>query len=404
MKVSESLGVERWNGAQSAGAQGEVCHLERSRILYVTVDSSRLDSDVVRTCSLEGGRVVREDGSSFVFSGPPPATWDLRLPAAAGPAEARGAREAVRRLLQSWNARTRVQFLTRSSLRIVLGGGAAGRVATSQVWALLGDAVTPSGRVVPVGQSGRGSGLPELERETASGEFARMLDCIETSEPLPGGSTAAVLAPPAAAVLVHEAIGHFAEAAPGGRVNLNHRLGFRIATEAFHLRDDPQAAGGAAWYEVDDDGVLARGATEVVREGCMVQLLHCVASAQAMAVEPTGNARAASIWNVALPRLSNLLCDPGEASEEEMLDRMGEGLYLHSLAYGYGFGFRLQAQVRLAEEVRGGRRTGRYFSGGVLDEDRVVLTRAAELGDVAVWCRNAMCGKEGQIQIGRAHV
>jgi TldD protein len=76
---------------------------------------------------------------------------------------------------------------------------------------------------------------------------------------------------------------------------------------------------------------------------------------------------------------------------------MGDGLYLHSLAYGYGFGFSLQAQVRLAEEVRGGRRTGRYFSGGVLDEDRVVLTRAAELGDVAVWCRNAMCGKEGQI-------
>ena len=95
--------------------------------------------------------------------------------------------------------------------------------------------------------------------------------------------------------------------------------------------------------------------------------------------------------------MSNLLCDPGEASEPEMLDRMGDGLYFHSLAYGYGFGFRLEAQVRLAEEVRSGRRTGRYFCGGILDEDRVVLTRAAELGDVAAYNRNAMCGKEGQL-------
>jgi predicted Zn-dependent protease len=95
--------------------------------------------------------------------------------------------------------------------------------------------------------------------------------------------------------------------------------------------------------------------------------------------------------------MSNLLCDPGQVSEGEMLDRMGDGLYVHSLAYGYGFGFRLEAQVRLAEEVRTGRRTGRYFSGGVIDEDRVVLTRAAELGDVAVYNRNAMCGKEGQL-------
>ncbi|MFP5285680.1 MAG: hypothetical protein ACLGI9_08080, partial [Thermoanaerobaculia bacterium] len=73
------------------------------------------------------------------------------------------------------------------------------------------------------------------------------------------------------------------------------------------------------------------------------------------------------------------------------------GLYIHSLAYGYGFGFRLQAQVRLAEEVKAGRRTGRYFSGGIIEEDRVVLTRAAELGNEAVYYRNAMCGKDGQL-------
>ncbi|HEY0512821.1 MAG TPA: metallopeptidase TldD-related protein [Thermoanaerobaculia bacterium] len=377
--------------------RGEIRRLERSRLLYVTVDSTRPSEAEVRTCSFEGGRAVGEDGSSFVFSGPPPASWGVRLPKPAATAEVAEARRAVQRLVGSWNGRTRVQYLIKSSVRIVLGDGLHGVEAAAGVWALLGNAVTPSGRIVPVGQSGRGSGVAELERETAEGDFARLLDRVNRSQPLPGGATPAVLAPPAAGVLIHEAIGHFAEAAPEGRVDLSHRLGFRIAAEIFALDDDPRAAGGSAHYAVDDDGVLVRGATAVARDGRMLQFLHSAASARAMGVEPTGNARAASVWNPPIPRMSNLLCAPGIAGEAEMLDRMGDGLYLHSLAYGYGFGFRLEAQVRLAEEVRGGRRTGRYFSGGVIDEDRVVLTRAAELGDAAVYNRNAMCGKDGQL-------
>ena len=334
--------------------RGEIRRLERSRLLYVTVDSASPEAAAVRTCSFEGGRTVGEDGSSFVFSGPPPADWDVRLPEPAEPAEAGAAREAVQRLVRSWSGRSRVQLLLRSSVRAVLGDGLSGLPSVSEVWALLGTAVTPNGRIVPVGFSGPGAGLPDLESEAAEGGFARMLGRINLSEPLAGGSPPAVLAPAAAAVLLHEAVGHFAEAAPEGRVNLNHRLGFRIATEIFHLRDDPMAEGGSARYAVDDDGVPARGATEVVRDGRMLRFLHSRSSARAMGVEPTPNGRAASVWDPPIPRMSNLLCDPGEASEEEMLDRMGDGLYLHSLAYGYGFGFRVEAQVRLAEEVRGG--------------------------------------------------
>ena len=375
----------------------DVRRLERSLILYVTVDSSQPAETTVRTCSFEGGRVVGEDGACFVFSGPPPLDWGFRLPEPASVSGTAEARQAVQRLVGSWSGRSRVQYLLKSSVVATLSAGSAEELSRSQVWAVLGTTVTPNGRIVPVGFSGRGSGVPDLEHETAVREFARMLDAINRSRPLPGGNTPAVLAPPAAAVLIHEAIGHFAEAAPEGRVNLGHRLGFRIATEIFHLRDSPMAEGGSAHYAVDDDGVPARGETEVVREGRMLRFLHSAASARIMAVEPTGNGRAASVWNPPIPRMSNLLCDPGGASEEEMLDRMGEGLYIHSLAYGYGYGFRLEAQVRLAEEVQGGRRTGRYFSGGIVDEDRVVLTRAAELGDTALYNRNAMCGKEGQL-------
>jgi len=377
-----------------------VRRLERSRLLYLQVDSCRPDAVTERTCEFEGGRADADDRASAVFSGPPPADWGIRLPAPPPPVEAAEAGSCLGRLVRSWRGHSRLQYLAKSTVRMILGESREdreGRAVASQVWALLGNVVTPAGRIVPVGQSGRGSGLAEMEREIAAGDFARALDRIDRSAPLGGGISPAVLAPPAAAVLIHEAVGHFAEAAPQGRVRLGHRLGFRIASEIFQMRDDPAAAAGAAHYAVDDDGTASRGGTEVVRDGRLLRLLHCTASARAMGVEPTGNARSALVWDPPLPRMSNLLCDPGEASEEEMIDRLGDGLYVHSLAYGYGFGFRLEAQVRLAEEVRAGRRTGRYFSGGLVDEDRIVLTRAAELGDVASFNRNAMCGKEGQI-------
>jgi hypothetical protein len=380
-----------------AGDPGQVVRLERSLLDYLTVDSSRPQRSTERSCSFEGGRVDGADGTRFVFTGPSPSAWSLRIPEPARQAEPEPLGRVLGALVRGLPGRARLQVLVKSTHRLVLAEGCPGTVVESRAWALLGNVVTPSGHVVPIGRSGRGSGLPELEEELASGELTRMLERIDGASPTPAGATPAVLAPPAAGVLVHEALGHFAEAAPDGRVDLSHRLGVRIATEAFHLADDATADGGAAHYGVDDDGVPVAGPTPVVREGRMVQLLHSRASARAMEVPPTANGRAASVWDPPIPRMSNLLCDPGEASEEELLDQMGNGVYVHSLAYGYGFGFRLEAQVRLAEDVRGGRRTGRFFTGGVLDEDRGVLTRAAELGDVAVYNRNAMCGKEGQL-------
>lgn len=377
----------------------EVRCLERSRLLYVTVDSSRLTDEDVRTCEFEGGRLVGEDGKVSLFSGRPRGLWDERLPALGEQrVDAAEARAVVTDLVKAWGGRARLQYMTRRAVRLVTGKGSSPRPCTSAVWALLGNVVTRSGHVVPAGWSGRGSGLPSLRDEAMKESFARMLDAVDRAEALPSGPSPAVLAPPAAAVVIHEAVGHFAEAAPAGRVDLRHRLGVRIAGEQLHLDDHPLVDGGAAHYTVDDDGtVVAPGAIAIVREGCLVAMLHSAASAAATGTSPTPNGRAASIWDPPIPRMSNLLCAPGEVGEEELVDNLGEGIYVHSLAYGYSFGFRLEAQIRLAEQVEGGRRTGRFYAGGMVTEDRSVLTRAVELGKDSVFYRNAMCGKEGQM-------
>jgi predicted Zn-dependent protease len=95
--------------------------------------------------------------------------------------------------------------------------------------------------------------------------------------------------------------------------------------------------------------------------------------------------------------MSNLLCSPGEASEEGMIDRLGNGLRLHALSYGFSFGSTVEARMLLAEIIRNGKATGRYLTGGRILETRDLFCRAVELGRHSQFSPNALCGKRGQM-------
>lgn len=344
-----------------------------------------------------GGRRVSPRGAVTVFSGLPTGAADPELDDVEAFAETDEIRTALETLISRWQGEVQLQYMARRAVRSVCRGGRTAHPSAGTAWALAGNVVTPAGRVVPVGWSGQGTGLKELNDEERAERFAWMLAAIDRAEPVPSGPVAAVLAPPAAAVLIHEAIGHFAEAAPEGRVDVRHRLNVRIASEIFHLQDHPMAEGGAAHYAVDDDGVPSLGPVEIVHAGCTTALLHSAKSAAAIGEASTANGRSASIWDPPLPRMSNLICRPGEDSEERLLEDLGDGVYVHSLSHGTAFANRLGAHVRLAEKVVRGRRTGAYLAGGVVDETRGALLRAAALGDVSLFNENGMCGKDGQV-------
>ncbi|NUT50855.1 MAG: hypothetical protein HOV94_26635, partial [Saccharothrix sp.] len=200
---------------------------------------------------------------------------------------------------------------------------------------------------------------------------------------------AAVLRPQAAAVLVHEAVGHYAEAMHVGAPAV-HRLHTRIAAEPVSVTDDDV-------HRHDDEGVYRLGPTEVVRCGVLVGQLHTRSTARAAATAPTGNARAAQVWDPPIPRMSTLVCAPGRQPEEALVHDLGSGVYLHRLADGHRHGTRVRARVVLGEHVARGRRTGRYFTGGHVDGRLDLLTGVVDLGDRAERSLNAMCGKDGQL-------
>src|SRR5262249_2987385 len=152
--------------------------------------------------------------------------------------------------------------------------------------------------------------------------------------------------------------------------------------ECLSVDDEPDPDGGVGGgHRYDDEGVLSLGPTQVVRQGVLVAQLHSRATARAAACAPTGNARAAQVWDPPIPRMSILRCAAGSRPEEALIEELGSGVYLHRLADGYRQGTTVSARVVLGEYVERGRRTGRYFTGSQVNARMDLFTRLVEVGD-----------------------
>jgi len=263
------------------------------------------------------------------------------------------------------------------------------------VFALTGHIVTDTGRTLPIGVSGRGTGLDVLVSHRLAETIARIRSALAVAAGPVRGSPAAVLSPQAAAVLLHEGIGHYAEAMHVGALAV-HRLFTRVASECLSVQDEP-GWDGEDNQRYDDEGVLSLGPTQIVRQGVLVAQLHTRATARAAACAPTGNGRAAQVWDPAIPRMSGLVCMAGSRPEEALVGELGSGVYIHRLAHGYRQGTTVAANVVLGEHVDRGRRTGRYFTGGQAAGRMDLLTKLVEVADRVERNPNATCGKDGQL-------
>jgi predicted Zn-dependent protease len=331
-------------------------------------------------CEFTGGRDDLADGTR-VFGG----ADELVAPEPDWPADER---EVQRRLLEFAGRigdDVVLQHRIVATGRSVVAGGGPVRQRVRAVFALTGTA----GRALPIGLSGLGDGLSVLTDHRLAARIAATRTALLTATGPVTGSPPAVLSPQAAAVLVHEAIGHYAEAIHVGAPAV-HRLFTRVASECVSVVDSGDRCH-------DDEGVLSLGPTQVMRRGVLVAQLHNRATARAAASPPTGNARAATVWDPPIPRVVSLICGTGRRSEAALLRAMGSGVYVHRVADGYRQGTRIAARVVLGEHVERGRRTGRYFTGSQVAGRLDMLTTVVELGDRAERGPNAMCGKDGQL-------
>jgi predicted Zn-dependent protease len=263
------------------------------------------------------------------------------------------------------------------------------------VFSLTGRVVLQDGRFISLAWSGIGNGLVRLQASAAL-ELKATASAVEQASPTPGGVFAAILDYQPAAVLLHEAIGHFAEGSALPGTTLGHRLGCVLAPEWMTAHDNPRFGKASDSY-FDDEGIESVSATPLLSGGMLAAQLHNNASARRAGVLSTGNARSAQVSQAAIPRLSNLMIGGGQAELDAMIAGMGDGFFVQRISDGYSRVPHVEARVILAERIKNGRRTGQFVTGGRIVENVDLFVRAIEATRTTQLNPNAMCGKHGQI-------
>ncbi|HPS92189.1 MAG TPA: TldD/PmbA family protein, partial [Methanothrix sp.] len=141
-----------------------------------------------------------------------------------------------------------------------------------------------------------------------------------------GGTYPVVLDQELAGVFVHEAVGHATEGdiILEGDSCLEGKLGQRIGSELVTVKDDPSLMKNG-YYPFDDEGSLAQE-TVLVENGVLKSYLNSRETAARLGGVPR-NARAEGLDRPVV-RMSNTYIANGDWKLPEILDELGDGVYL----------------------------------------------------------------------------
>jgi len=109
--------------------------------------------------------------------------------------------------------------------------------------------------------------------------------------------------------------------------NLKGKLGEEIANSLLTILDDPHLENGMGSAAFDGEGV-ATFPKEVVANGVLQTYLHSLTTAKVFDVTPTGNGFRPSFKSPVSIAPSNMYIKPGERTFEELIDAIGDGIYI----------------------------------------------------------------------------
>jgi len=147
---------------------------------------------------------------------------------------------------------------------------------------------------------------------------------------LKGGEYTVILDPVLAGVFAHEAFGHLSESDfvyENNQLRELMVLGKKFGEKHLNIVDGAAVPGLRGSYRYDDEGVPA-SKTYLIREGILVGRLHSRETAAKMGEKPTGNARALDYRFPPIVRMTNTYIEPQQASFEELLSEVKDGVYV----------------------------------------------------------------------------
>ncbi len=155
------------------------------------------------------------------------------------------------------------------------------------------------------------------------------------AEAAPAGQMDVVLGNGWPGILLHEAVGHGLEGDFNrkGSSAFSGLVGQQVAAKGVTVVDDGTIADRRGSLTVDDEGTPS-SRTVLIEDGVLVGYMQDRQNARLMGVEATGNGRRESYAHAPMPRMTNTILEGGEATPEEIVADLKDGIY----AVGFGGG------------------------------------------------------------------
>jgi TldD protein len=192
-------------------------------------------------------------------------------------------------------------------------------------------------------------------------DCARMLH----GKRLDGGQKRCVFMPDMAGLFAHEAFGHGTEADmfTKRRAKGAEYMGKRVASDLVDMFDDPSLPGEAGSYFFDHEGQVATR-TQIITKGILTAPMTDLVSAAKLGIGRSANGRRESVSRKAYTRMSNTFFGAGTARVEDLIASLDDGLIVRHARNGMEDpkGWGIQCEAYMAEEVKGGKKTGVVFT------------------------------------------
>lgn len=197
---------------------------------------------------------------------------------------------------------------------------------------------------------GGSSGWEWLEEENIQDFFVeegkKLVKSAQNAENIKfDGTIDLVVGPEVSGIMAHENVGHPSEsdrilgreAAQAGESfyedyldeNGNINKEKKIGSDAVSVIDDPTIEGSPGYYVYDDECIEARP-RYLIKNGRINELLLSREYASAFNSRSNGAARSASYSREPIPRMSNTFFEPGDHSQEELIEDIDRGILMKS--------------------------------------------------------------------------
>ncbi|MHA2503530.1 MAG: TldD/PmbA family protein [Candidatus Kariarchaeaceae archaeon] len=165
----------------------------------------------------------------------------------------------------------------------------------------------------------------------------RGVDLLD-AEASPTGKMDVVIENSLVGVYIHEAFGHGSEgdAILAKNSNIADQIGNDLALDSVSVVDDPTIKGMRGSFAYDSEGTPTEK-RDIIRDGTLVGYLNNLTTATMLESGNTlnGAGRATDYRHMSMPRMGNTYIEQGEMSFDELVQEVGNGVYLQNSYGGY---------------------------------------------------------------------